>query len=74
MTVHVAFEVEWRLAFCRSCSKVMHRLLCHAGRYSDRLAWQFDVSRAQLRGKDWEGADGRAVPAAPKPSRTSTRG
>ena len=25
--------------------------------YPDRLAWQFDVSRAQLRGKDWEGAD-----------------
>ena len=25
--------------------------------YPDRLAWQFDVSRAQLRGKDWQGAD-----------------
>ena len=25
--------------------------------YPSRLAWQFDVSRAQLRGKDWEGAD-----------------
>ena len=25
--------------------------------YPDRLAWQFDVSRAALRGKDWTGAD-----------------
>ena len=25
--------------------------------YPDRLAWQLDVSRAQLRGKDWMGAD-----------------
>ena len=26
--------------------------------YPSRLAWQFDVSRAALRGKDWQGADG----------------
>ena len=25
--------------------------------YPSRLGWRFDVSRAQLRGKDWEGAD-----------------
>ena len=28
--------------------------------YPSRLGWQFDVSRAQLRGKDWEGADAPA--------------
>ena len=41
--------------------------------YPSRLGWRFDVSRAQLRGKDWEGADAPTAPAAAMPSRRHTR-